>query len=140
MAATKKTTSATPAKRQAASKPAVKKAAPKRASASRSSSSPPARKAAVSKTPSPAKKSAAKAAPAANGETHPDVPASRGVNKDGIAYTKDFDVKFLKSQKGGILTSDIKWFVPLPPYWHMGCWHPHVLCTCLCTREVRHGG
>jgi RNA polymerase-binding transcription factor DksA len=99
MAATKKTTSATPAKRQAASKPAVKKAAPKRASASRSSSSPPARKAAVSKTPSPAKKSAAKAAPAANGETHPDVPASRGVNKDGIAYTKDFDVKFLKSQK-----------------------------------------
>lgn len=59
----------------------------------------------MSKTPpAPAKKSAAKAAPraaatAVNGDSHPDVPASRGVSKDGIAYTKDFDVKFLKAQK-----------------------------------------
>ena len=28
----------------------------------------------------------------------PDIPAPRGTTKDGIAYTKDFDVKFLKAQ------------------------------------------
>lgn len=102
MAATKKTTSATPAKRRATPKPAATKAAPKRANAPRASSPPSARKAAVSKTP--AKKSAAKTAPSTNGDSHPDVPASRGVSKDGIAYTKDFDVKFLKSQKDLLLS------------------------------------
>lgn len=99
MAARKKTP-ATPAKRKAASKPAAKKASPQKASSSRSSGSTSARKAAVSKTPTPAKKSAAKAPakPATNGDAHLDLPAAR-VNKDGIAYTKDFDVKFLKSQR-----------------------------------------
>jgi RNA polymerase-binding transcription factor DksA len=60
----------------------------------------PAKKAAATKTV--AKKAAAKpdaaAAPHAD-DHHPDVPAPRGVSKDGIAYTKDFDVKFLKAQK-----------------------------------------
>jgi len=42
----------------------------------------------------------AEAPPATNGDAaHPDVPAPRGVSKDGIAYTKDFDVKFQKAQK-----------------------------------------
>lgn len=30
---------------------------------------------------------------------HLDVPPPRGVTKDGVAYTKDFDVKFLKAQR-----------------------------------------
>lgn len=48
---------------------------------------------------STAKKSAAKPA-SANGDEHQsEVPAPRGTTKDGIAYTKDFDVKFLKAQK-----------------------------------------
>ena len=47
------------------------------------------------------RKSAAKPAakPAANGDDHADVPTPRGTTKDGIVYTKDFDVKFLKAQK-----------------------------------------
>ncbi len=32
-----------------------------------------------------------------------EVPKPRGTSKDGIAYTKDFDVKFLKAQKDGLL-------------------------------------
>ena len=32
-----------------------------------------------------------------------EVPKPRGTSKDGIAYTKDFDVKFLKTQKGELL-------------------------------------
>jgi RNA polymerase-binding transcription factor DksA len=42
-------------------------------------------------------------AAAASAETvaeHLGIPAPRGTTKDGIAYTKDFDVKFLKSQHG----------------------------------------
>jgi RNA polymerase-binding transcription factor DksA len=39
--------------------------------------------------------------PAGNGADDPDdqhIPAPRGTTKDGITYTKDFDVKFLKVQ------------------------------------------
>jgi RNA polymerase-binding transcription factor DksA len=32
-----------------------------------------------------------------------EVPKPRGTSKDGVAYTKDFDVKFLKAQKDGLL-------------------------------------
>jgi RNA polymerase-binding transcription factor DksA len=32
-----------------------------------------------------------------------EIPAPRGVSKDGIAYTKDFDVKFLKQQRDELL-------------------------------------
>jgi RNA polymerase-binding transcription factor DksA len=31
------------------------------------------------------------------------IPAPRGVTKDGIAYTKDFDAKFLTTQKAALL-------------------------------------
>jgi len=34
-----------------------------------------------------------------NGDDHNDLPTPRGTTKDGIMYTKDFDVKFLKAQK-----------------------------------------
>lgn len=123
MAATKKTTPATPAKRRAPSTPSqaskATKADPKRATAARSSTPNPARKAAVSKTtPAPAKKaavtktaakkaSAKPDAPAHADDHHPDVPSPRGVSKDGIAYTKDFDVKFLKAQKDLLMSERI---------------------------------
>ena len=66
---------------------------------------PAARKASVSKSPassSPAKTPAAKksAAPSTTGnDDHVEVPTPKGTTKDGIAYTKDFDAKFLKSQR-----------------------------------------
>jgi RNA polymerase-binding transcription factor DksA len=59
----------------------------------------------VSKTAAstaPAKAAVAKkaAAPSTNGsDDHVDVPAPKGTTKDGIAYTKDFDAKFLKAQR-----------------------------------------
>ena len=61
------------------------------------------------KAASPAKKAAAKAAPAkaataAEAADHPDlIPAPRGTTKDGIVYTKDFDVKFLKAQHDALV-------------------------------------
>ena len=33
-----------------------------------------------------------------------DIPAPRGTTKDGISYTKDFDVKFLKAQRDELLS------------------------------------
>ena len=33
-----------------------------------------------------------------------EIPAPRGHSKDGIAYTKDFDVKFLKEQRDDLIT------------------------------------
>jgi len=75
----------TPAKKTPAKKTAVKKAAVKKA---------PAKKA-------PAKKPVAKKAPPK--PSGPEFPKARGVSKDGIAYTKDFDVRFLKTQRGLLL-------------------------------------
>jgi RNA polymerase-binding transcription factor DksA len=68
----------------------------------------PAKKVASTKTA--AKKAAAKpdAAAAHADDHHPDVPAPRGVSKDGIAYTKDFDVKFLKAQKELLISERIE--------------------------------
>jgi RNA polymerase-binding transcription factor len=80
MAATKKTTTKEPAKKVAT--PAKK--APAKA--------PAARKAAPAPAPAPA-------------PDHADgIPAPRGTTKDGIAYTKDFDVKFLKAQHDSLLS------------------------------------
>jgi RNA polymerase-binding transcription factor DksA len=132
MATTKKSTKASTAGRKAtparATKPAAKgtsKAVAKKTPA----------KAAVRKTAAAPTKSAAKKAPAAgtrstrrrtaaksvapvaattpahaaagNGARgdHEAVPAPRGRTKDGIAYTKDFDAKFLKSQRD-LLTAE----------------------------------
>jgi RNA polymerase-binding transcription factor DksA len=50
---------------------------------------------------------AASAPPAVDGAAadHEAVPAPRGHTKDGIAYTKDFDARFLKSQRD-LLTAE----------------------------------
>jgi RNA polymerase-binding transcription factor DksA len=79
-----------------AKKSTAKSAPAKQAAASTASSGRTAKKPA-------AKQAAAPAAPVPHvhppAPVHPDVPAPRGVSKDGIAYTKDFDVKFLKAQR-----------------------------------------
>ena len=62
-----------------------------------------ARAAKTAATKAPAQKSTAKAT-VANGDDQSDVPAPRGTTKDGIVYTKDFDVKFLKAQKDLLIT------------------------------------
>ena len=89
MAATKKA----PAKKSAA-----KKAAPAKKAVSKKAA--PLKKA-VSKKAAPAQKSVSKKAPRAVSAV-PVAPAVRGRTKDGISYTKDFDVKFLKSQRDAL--------------------------------------
>ncbi len=48
--------------------------------------------------PTPAKRAAKRAA-----ATTPEKPAVKGLTKDGIAYTKDFDAKFLTAQRDALL-------------------------------------
>lgn len=127
-------TTAAPAKRTAAKKSAAEKPAAKSAPAAKKSAAkkPPAKQAAVEKVPAtksatketPVKKTAAASVPS----TRPapvrkksatsmtpsllsnatfervEIPAPRGHTKDGIAYTKDFDVKFLKEQRDDLIT------------------------------------
>ena len=62
----------------------------------------PAKKAAAPAKKAPTK-TAAKKAPAATPEHSDGIPAPRGTTKDGIVYTKDFDVKFLKAQQEALL-------------------------------------
>jgi RNA polymerase-binding transcription factor len=101
MAATKKP--ATKPARQTATKAPAKRATAKKVPAKRSSvkKAPPKKTAPTT----PATTAVAKKTPARNARaTHESatdllgIPAPRGKTKDGIAYTKDFDVKFLKSQ------------------------------------------
>ena len=93
--ATKQTATTAPAKKAVAKKLPAKKEPAKKT---------PAKKAAVAKKS--AEKVVAKKSPATNSHpAHertelPGIPAPRGKTKDGIAYTKDFDVKFLKTQQG----------------------------------------
>ena len=98
MAATKK-----PARKPTATRTPAKKAVAKRTPAKKAN----ARKAPAAKAPAkkaaPAKQTTAKrtASPGSSRESVTDqlgIPAPRGTTKDGIAYTKDFDVKFLKTQ------------------------------------------
>ena len=91
--ATKPTATRTPAKKAVAKRTPAKKANARKAPAAKA----PAKKAA------PAKQTTAKrtASPGSSRESVTDqlgIPAPRGTTKDGIAYTKDFDVKFLKTQ------------------------------------------
>jgi RNA polymerase-binding transcription factor DksA len=119
--------SAAPAKKAPASKkaaPAAKKApapvkkappAKKAAPIAKKVAAPPKKAAAApaKKAPVPAKKVAAppkkvaaapakKAAPPKKASAAPaaiEIPAVKGVTKEGVAYTKDFDVKFLTAQR-----------------------------------------
>ena len=102
MAATKKSATKQTAKQAPAKRTATKRAASKSAPA-------PGKKAPARKAAAPAAKATATTAAkktAASTTTPPSspvdghgIPAPRGRTKDGIAYTKDFDVKFLKAQQ-----------------------------------------
>lgn len=116
-AAKKATPKSVPAKKVAAKKPPVKKAAAKKAPAQpapaekKSTTKMPAKKPVAKKT-SAKKSSPLRSSLLSNDvpEVH-EIPAPRGTTKDGIAYTKDFDVKFLKVQRDELLArkaSEIK--------------------------------
>src|SRR6188508_2224558 len=134
MAAAKKSTnpapaakkSATSAKKSPASAPATSKPA-KSSTSTAAPNRPPAKAPASAKAPAKAtvaKKAAPRAAahqraaasdqaaPTTPGASHdgsgPRIPAPRGTTKDGVAYTRDFDAKFLKSQKDALLDERAK--------------------------------
>ncbi len=96
-AAAKKATPAAPKK--TASKKAAKKAAPTPTSPKPKQAVPP------KPTPKPKKKANSPLSPLLSNEVpeQVEVPKPRGTSKDGISYTKDFDVKFLKSQRDELL-------------------------------------
>jgi RNA polymerase-binding transcription factor DksA len=106
--ATKKTTTKTAAKKAAATKAPAKKAPAKKTAAKKTTTKTAAKKTAAT---APAPRSAPRAN--ASGATPSllsnatfqrfEIPAPRGRTKDGIAYTKDFDVKFLKAQRDELL-------------------------------------
>jgi len=94
------TKKAAPAAKTAA--PPATKAAPKAASKGAAATpAAPAKKAAPAATAAPAKEAAPAKAPVKKVETKPaasadtPIPPVKGVTKDGIAYTKDFDAKFM---------------------------------------------
>ena len=109
-AATKPATTTSTAKKAATKSPAPKQAsastptAKRAASAAPSAASAPA--AAVKAAPRRAPKPPSPDTPSILSNYRPDrheIPAARGTSKDGITYTKDFDVKFLKAQRDELL-------------------------------------
>jgi len=101
--ATKKTTTKTAAKKTAAkkttTKTAAKKTAAKKRTAKKTAATAPAPRSARTANASGATPSLLSNATFQRFE----IPAPRGRTKDGIAYTKDFDVKFLKAQRDELL-------------------------------------
>ena len=105
-AAPKKKAAAAPPKKKAAAAPPKKTAA---APAKKAAPAPvpvkpamAAKKAAPAPAPAPAKK----VAPLKKSSSGPivfEIPAVKGVTKEGVAYTKDFDVKFLTAQRALLL-------------------------------------
>ena len=87
------------AKKAATKSAPVKKAAPAKADAPAEPASEDA--AAPTKAVTKAAKKATASPEPANG------PAVKGVSKDGIAYTKDFDVKFLKAQHDALISERV---------------------------------
>lgn len=103
-------------KKAAAKKPAAKKVAAEKASAKKPAATKSTAKKSAASKKAAANKAPAKQAPAKRivkkkpsttrssllsndvPEVH-EIPAPRGTTKDGITYTKDFDVKFLKVQR-----------------------------------------
>ena len=92
----KKTTSARKA-------PAEQKAAPAKKTTSATTTSP---RSTNNQTPSNEKGigSDVSASPPRAIDGHFELPAPRGTSKDGISYTKDFDVKFLRAQRDALET------------------------------------
>ncbi len=117
MAAAKKTTSAqktapkkTAPKKNVARKAAAAKSGPARKPAPKKTAAKPARKAAASKAPtrrsSGATKRSGTPTPSILSNDVPlrvEIPAPRGTSKDGVSYTKDFDVKFLRAQRDELM-------------------------------------
>jgi RNA polymerase-binding transcription factor DksA len=89
--------------KKTAAKAPVKKAVTKTSTAAKAPAKKTVPKAAAKKTAAtaaPKKTTAAKSTVAPEpAPEHLGIPAPRGTTKDGIAYTKDFDVKFLKVQR-----------------------------------------
>ena len=111
-AAKKAVAKKTPAKKTAVRKAPAKQAAPvpKKKAASKKAAAPPAanrpkQKVPPKPVPKPKKKSASPLSPLLSNEVpeQVEVPKPRGTSKDGVSYTKDFDVKFLKSQRDELL-------------------------------------
>jgi RNA polymerase-binding transcription factor DksA len=118
------TTKKAPATKAPAEKTATKKSAAKKSgTATSTAKKAPAKKTATKKAPAkkaPAKKTAAKktatkkatnssllGTPSILSNDRPDrleIPKPRGKSKDGVSYTKDFDVKFLKAQRDELLS------------------------------------
>jgi RNA polymerase-binding transcription factor DksA len=110
-----------PAKKAAATKAPAKKAPAKKAAAKKSAASTPAKQTTGAKAPAKQAAATTPATPPARPARRPgatsltpsllsnatfervEIPAPRGHTKDGIAYTKDFDVKFLKEQRDELL-------------------------------------
>jgi len=99
------------AKKAAPKKAAPKKAAPKKAAATTTKAAPAKQQAAPEKQEAasrPSKRAAGTRLVAATTSTESpngfEIPAPRGTTKEGIAYTKDFDVKFLKAQHDLLVT------------------------------------
>jgi RNA polymerase-binding transcription factor DksA len=111
MATTKKTTKTSPSARKATTATGARKAAAATAAKGANATKRPAAKKQAAPAKATVKKTVAKRTPPAEAPAGVDsrdrdlVPAPRGHTKDGIAYTKDFDAKFLKSQRD-LLTAE----------------------------------
>jgi RNA polymerase-binding transcription factor DksA len=106
--ATKKTaTKKTATKKTATKKTATKKTASKKRTAKQVDPAVPRPKQIVPPKPAPKPKKVSKSplSPLLSNEVpeQVEVPKPRGTSKDGVSYTKDFDVKFLKSQRDELL-------------------------------------
>ena len=109
----KKTAATTPAPTKSTAKKATAKKAPARsATATKAPAATTATKAvgtsttAVKAAPRRVPKPPSPDTPSILSNYRPDrheIPAARGTSKDGITYTKDFDVKFLKAQRDELL-------------------------------------
>ena len=111
-AATKAAPQKAPAKRAtpaATKKAATKKAASKKAASKKAVVDPaiprPKQTVPPKPAPKPKKKTGSPLSPLLSNEIpeQVEVPKPRGTSKDGVSYTKDFDVKFLKSQRDELL-------------------------------------
>ncbi len=97
------------AKKAAAKASTATREAPKKTAAGRAAATPAAPRPRQAVPPKPAvkpkKKSSSPLSPLLSNEVpeQVEVPKPRGTSKDGIAYTKDFDVKFLKVQRDELL-------------------------------------
>jgi RNA polymerase-binding transcription factor DksA len=94
-----------PAKQAPATKPAAKKAPVKKVPAKKAATAPAA-KTPTSAARKPKQPGATSLTPSLLSNAkfeRVEIPAPRGHTKDGIAYTKDFDVKFLKDQRDELL-------------------------------------